>query len=100
MALVRHPIPKASSSGPRASPHLTRGLGGLASQFERSAMTATLSVHLIQGPEEFEALSPESERLALEMRPRVPFATSDWLKLWWRHYRQNRLLVRDQFFMH
>jgi len=34
------------------------------------------------------------------MRPRVPFATSGWLTHWWQHYREDRLLVRDRFFVH
>jgi hypothetical protein len=34
------------------------------------------------------------------MRPRIPFATSTWLALWWRHYSERRLLVTDRFFVH
>jgi CelD/BcsL family acetyltransferase involved in cellulose biosynthesis len=34
------------------------------------------------------------------MQPRLPFATSDWLGPWWRHFRESRLLVRDEFYVH
>jgi CelD/BcsL family acetyltransferase involved in cellulose biosynthesis len=34
------------------------------------------------------------------MQPRLPFAMPDWLALWWRHYRENRLFVRDEFYVH
>ncbi len=34
------------------------------------------------------------------MSPRSPFSTSTWLALWWRHYSEARLWVRDRFFTH
>jgi CelD/BcsL family acetyltransferase involved in cellulose biosynthesis len=34
------------------------------------------------------------------MSPRSPFATSTWLAQWWRHYSEDRGLVRDRFFVH
>jgi len=45
-------------------------------------------------------LARECDELALSMSPRLPFATSTWLELWWRHYGEQRLLVNDRFFVH
>jgi CelD/BcsL family acetyltransferase involved in cellulose biosynthesis len=64
-------------------------------------VTATgLRVRLLDGPEELDAIARECDELALAMSPRVPFATSTWLKLWWRHYSEQRWLVNDRFFVH
>lgn len=57
-----------------------------------------LSVEVIAAPEQLRGLAAEVDRLALAMRPRVPFATSAWLLLWWQHFRENRSFVRDRFF--
>lgn len=54
----------------------------------------------IATPAEFSTLARECDALALAMRPRLPFATSTWLELWWQHYNEQRLLVRDRFFVH
>ena len=59
-----------------------------------------LSVRLVAGPAELHALAREVDDLALAMRPRAPFATSAWLQLWWQHFRETGLLVRDRFFVH
>ena len=68
---------------------------------ERSPVTAAgLQVQLLGSPAEMSALARECDELAGSMRPRVPFATSTWLALWWRHYSEHRLLVNDRFFVH
>ncbi len=59
-----------------------------------------LSVQKIEGTEQLRALATESDRLALASRPRLPFATNDWLALWWQHFNEDRSLVRDRFFVH
>ena len=46
------------------------------------------------------SLAAECAPLARQMQPRVPFATHDWLVLWWRHYHEDRLFVRDEFYVH
>lgn len=58
-----------------------------------------LRVQVIAGPEQLRGLASEVDRLALAMRPRVPFATSAWLLLWWQHFSESRWLVRDRFFV-
>ncbi|MEI9942318.1 MAG: GNAT family N-acetyltransferase [Pseudomonadota bacterium] len=64
-------------------------------------MTAAgLHVQLLGGPGELAALARECDELARSMRPRVPFATSIWLTLWWKYYSEQRLLVNDRFFVH
>lgn len=59
-----------------------------------------LRVQLISSPAELSALARECDQLARSMRPRLPFATSTWLELWWRHYSEQRLWVNDRFFVH
>ncbi|MEP7051391.1 MAG: GNAT family N-acetyltransferase [Pseudomonadota bacterium] len=65
-----------------------------------SATSVKLSVQRLTSPEALRSLADECTRLAAQMRPRLPFATPDWLTLWWRHYRENRLFVRDEFYVH
>ena len=72
-------------------------------RFEReraSVKTPELQVQLLSSPEELAGLAGQCDELALAMRPRLPFATSRWLALWWRHYNEQRLLVNDRFFVH
>src|SRR5882724_3618401 len=95
-----HPLPRPLHVDVGRGPQWAGHRAGLASQPERWAVTANWSVQLIRGPQELAALEEESTRLAFEMRPRVPFATSGWLTHWWQHYREDRLLVRDRFFVH
>lgn len=75
------------------------------SRFERerehvTVKTPELRVQRLTTPLELSALASECDRLALAMNPRLPFATSTWLELWWRHYGEQRLLVNDRFFVH
>jgi CelD/BcsL family acetyltransferase involved in cellulose biosynthesis len=59
-----------------------------------------LKVQLVESPEDLDALDEDCRSLALAMQPRLPFATRDWLQPWWRHFREDRLLVRDEFYVH
>ncbi|HKO46839.1 MAG TPA: GNAT family N-acetyltransferase [Polyangiaceae bacterium] len=68
---------------------------------ERSAVTpAGLRVQVLENPWQMSALAGECDQLARSMQPRLPFATSNWLAFWWRHYSEQRLLVNDRFFVH
>jgi len=65
-----------------------------------AAKAVRLEVKRLSGPEELFVLGRECDELAGSMRPRLPFSTSTWLGLWWRHYSEQRLLVNDRFFVH
>jgi CelD/BcsL family acetyltransferase involved in cellulose biosynthesis len=67
---------------------------------QRSEIAGRLSVQLIESAAELATLGGECERLASASRPRLPFATSDWLRLWWQHFSEIRWLVRDRLFVH
>jgi CelD/BcsL family acetyltransferase involved in cellulose biosynthesis len=43
-----------------------------------------------------ESLAPEWDALDRTLSPRTPFTSSLWNILWWRHFRENRPLVRDE----
>ena len=62
--------------------------------------TGELRAQLLASPAELSRIARECDELALSMSPRLPFATSTWLDLWWRHYSEQRALVRDRFFVH
>ncbi len=88
----------------RASPG-KRVLAGIepSLRFERERVAVNrseLRVQLLANPAELSALARECDELARSMHPRVPFAVSTWLELWWRHYSEQRMLVRDRFFVH
>ena len=63
-------------------------------------MWASLKVQRVAGPDALMSLAGECAQLEPQMRPRLPFATHDWLALWWRHYHEDRLFVRDEFYVH
>ncbi len=63
-------------------------------------MKERVRVERLDGPQALHAIAAECDRIAARMQPRLPFATSDWLSLWWQHYREQRVLVRDRFFVH
>jgi CelD/BcsL family acetyltransferase involved in cellulose biosynthesis len=63
-------------------------------------MSPMLKVQRVESPGDLAALAKDCARLALAMDPRSPFASSEWLLLWWRHFREDRLLVRDEFYVH
>jgi CelD/BcsL family acetyltransferase involved in cellulose biosynthesis len=59
-----------------------------------------LTVQHVESPEALAMMADECTALAFAMQPRLPFAMSDWLQPWWRHFCENRLLVRDEFYVH
>jgi len=68
---------------------------------EREAVKTTeLRVQRLATPAELSLLASECDELALSMHPRLPFATSTWLQHWWQNYSEQRVLVRDRFFVH
>jgi len=68
---------------------------------ERVAVKAPeLRVQLLASPAQLSALARECDELALSMYPRLPFATSTWLALWWQHFSEQRFFVHDRFFVH
>jgi CelD/BcsL family acetyltransferase involved in cellulose biosynthesis len=60
----------------------------------------TLIVERMAGPESLDALSIEWEELHSRTTPRTPFTSPLWNRLWWQHFSEHRLLVRDEFFVH
>lgn len=60
----------------------------------------TLRIEQLSGPEALEALSTEWDSLDAELHPRTPFTSPLWIGLWWKHFQQNRTIVRDEFFCH
>lgn len=59
-----------------------------------------LTVQRFGEPEALCELADECDRIAGAMRPRLPFTTSDWLRAWWRLFREERALVKDSFYLH
>lgn len=67
---------------------------------ERSTVSTGLRVERLRDPAALAALGASCDEVAHRMIPRSPFATSTWLAHWWRHYNEDRGLVRDRFFVH
>jgi CelD/BcsL family acetyltransferase involved in cellulose biosynthesis len=63
-------------------------------------MTLALNVQRVERSEDLAGLAEECRALAFAMQPRLPFAMSDWLQSWWRHFHEDRLLVRDELYVH
>jgi CelD/BcsL family acetyltransferase involved in cellulose biosynthesis len=63
-------------------------------------LTKMLRVERITGGASLEALMPQWEALDRLSVPRTPFTSPLWNFLWWRHLREERTWVRDEFFVH
>ena len=80
---------------------------GIASQdgnkepsIEQICKAKALSIAELSGPDALEAITPEWERLETQLSPRTPFTSPLWVKLWWRHLRQAKPSIRQEFFVH
>jgi len=60
----------------------------------------TLRIEELNGPIALEKITPEWELLDAQVSPRTPFTSPLWAKLWWRHLRQARSMLRQEFFAH
>jgi CelD/BcsL family acetyltransferase involved in cellulose biosynthesis len=60
----------------------------------------TLRIEELHGPTALEKITPEWELLDAQVSPRTPFTSPLWAKLWWRHLRQTRPTIRQEFFAH
>ena len=60
----------------------------------------TLRIEELNGPAALEIITPEWELLDAQVSPRTPFTSPLWAKLWWRHLRQTRPAIRQEFFAH
>lgn len=59
-----------------------------------------LRIEQLSGPEAFEKITAEWEELDAQISPRTPFTSPLWAKVWWRHVRQSRPSIRQEFFAH
>jgi CelD/BcsL family acetyltransferase involved in cellulose biosynthesis len=59
-----------------------------------------LIVTRLHSVEELEKILPEWEELDRQVFPRTPFTSPLWNTLWWRHFRAERGMVRDDFYVH
>jgi CelD/BcsL family acetyltransferase involved in cellulose biosynthesis len=53
----------------------------------------------VREAESFAELAPEWEQLLPRCPVRTPFAYPQWCELWWRHFAENRLMVRDRLWL-
>jgi CelD/BcsL family acetyltransferase involved in cellulose biosynthesis len=60
----------------------------------------TLRIEELNGAPALEKITPEWELLDALVSPRNPFTSPLWAKLWWRHLRQTRPAIRQEFFAH
>jgi CelD/BcsL family acetyltransferase involved in cellulose biosynthesis len=56
-----------------------------------------LKVERLQCIEDFESIAREWDALDASTRPRTPFTSRLWNTLWWKHFRRDKLVVRDEF---
>ena len=56
-----------------------------------------LRVEKLSHVQAFEPLIPEWEALEATQSPRTPFTTPLWNRLWWKHLREQRSYLRDEF---
>ncbi len=57
------------------------------------------SIERIANFAELEKLAPQWEEIDCLSSPRMPFTSFLWNRLWWRHFREDRLWVRDELFV-
>ena len=59
-----------------------------------------LVVERLPSPEAFRSIEQEWEALDRSLHPRTPFTSPIWNRLWWKHFGEQRLALRDEFFSH
>ena len=57
------------------------------------------SIQRITDITELERLAPEWDEIDRLCSPRTPFSSPWWNLLWWRHFRENSLWIRDELFV-
>ena len=55
-----------------------------------------LHVERAGGPGALEKLAPEWGKLEQSLRPRIPYTSSLWSALWWKHFAADTAWVRDE----
>ncbi|HEX7671205.1 MAG TPA: GNAT family N-acetyltransferase, partial [Polyangiaceae bacterium] len=65
-----------------------------------SRASRPFQVRRVDSPQGLAALELEWAQLAAAVSPRTPFGTPAWATLWWRHFAERRVLIRDEFFVH
>ncbi|MGI4800540.1 MAG: GNAT family N-acetyltransferase [Janthinobacterium lividum] len=65
------------------------------SSTETKPVFTPLAIQTITSIDALAALAPEWRTLDATLSPRVPFTSPDWLLLWWKHFRRDRILCRD-----
>jgi CelD/BcsL family acetyltransferase involved in cellulose biosynthesis len=56
---------------------------------------AMFSVEVLETVKDLVELMPDWQRLFEESSPRVPVRSPFWCLIWWKHYRRNTLMARD-----
>jgi CelD/BcsL family acetyltransferase involved in cellulose biosynthesis len=84
-------VPRPATTRPSESPPI--GVTPL-------RMPAVLRVERLPGAEAFPTLRQAWDELDARLSPRTPFTSPLWNELWWKHYRADRLLLRDELFLH
>lgn len=59
-----------------------------------------LHVEVLTDSAGLEALALEWEELHTRLTPRIPFTSPLWNILWWRHFQQRCLWIRDELYVH
>jgi CelD/BcsL family acetyltransferase involved in cellulose biosynthesis len=59
-----------------------------------------LTVERLSDPEALSRIAGEWELLDRQTRPRMPFTSAAWIVPWWKYFRRNTALFRDEFFFH
>jgi CelD/BcsL family acetyltransferase involved in cellulose biosynthesis len=59
-----------------------------------------LTVETLETTRELERLAPEWRRLADGHADGLPFRSWEWQSAWWRHFSEQRLLLRDALWVH
>jgi CelD/BcsL family acetyltransferase involved in cellulose biosynthesis len=60
----------------------------------------TLIVKTLSTLEELDKIVPAWESLDASIDPRTPFTSPLWIRLWWKHFQRNSVMVSDRFFVH
>jgi CelD/BcsL family acetyltransferase involved in cellulose biosynthesis len=59
-----------------------------------------LRVERLAGAQDLARITAEWEHLDATLLPRTPFTSPLWNTLWWKHFRQDRATLHDDFFVH
>jgi CelD/BcsL family acetyltransferase involved in cellulose biosynthesis len=93
-------LAQGAAEGEPCPPGHSASFAGTESPAAPARTVPRLEVTRLAEVDAFEQVQEEWQALHERLAPRTPFTSPLWNALWWKHYRSQRLSVRDELYLH